>query len=377
MPKQKGLPGDYFRLMATARHLFHLEQRLLHAVDGEASGQLHWRILLEGGHKLPKLFLQRIDQEDVIQGPVPIGVGGDGRALERIKPQVDHEREAQVAEIALPDVQGAGRILHHEVQLVVAVAHGQQIEVVGEVPQYLPPALVFLAGQVGKLVVAVQVVLEGPSRGAVAFLEFVGDVGIAGRRDQGGEPVQAGKNFVGDLSRLDMPGPAHQGRDPEAAFPAGVLLVAERRHGRVGPGVHLRAVVRGVDDDGVVGDAQLVDGVEDRAHVLVVVDHDVVIDSLILACLADARRLGVGAEVHVGVIRPQEKRLLGLDLAFDEVLGTGLDVVVDGLHPLLGQGAGVFDPAVGKGVDHAPGAVLFLELRIFRIIGQLRFFLGV
>ena len=139
----------------------------------------------------------------------------------------------------------------------------------------------------------------------------------------------------------------------------------------------MRAVIRGVDDNGVVGDAELVDGVQDRAHVLVVVDHDVVIDTLLLTSLADARRFGVGAEVHVGVARPQEKRLLGLDLALDEILGADLDVVVDGFHPLLGQGAGVLDPAVGKGVEHAPGAVLFLELGVFRIIGQFRLFLGI
>ena len=74
--------------------------------------------------------------------------------------------------------------------------------------------------------------------------------------------------------------------------------------------------VRGVDDDGVVGDAQLVDGVQDGAHVLVVVDHGVMIEPLLLARLAKARRLGVGAEVHVGEVRPQEKRLLRLDLTF-------------------------------------------------------------
>ena len=74
----------------------------------------------------------------------------------------------------------------------------------------------------------------------------------------------------------------------------------------------MRAVVGAVHDEGVVGDAEIVERLEDRADVLVVVDHRVVILALPAARLADALRLGVGAEVHVGEVHPDEERLAGL-----------------------------------------------------------------
>ena len=86
-----------------------------------------------------------------------------------------------------------------------------------------------------------------------------------------------------------------------------------------------------------------IERLEDRADVLVVVDHRVVILALPPAGLADALRLGVRAEVHVGEVHPEEERLVGLRLPLDEVDGPVGDVVVDRLHPLLGQRAGVLD----------------------------------
>jgi len=79
----------------------------------------------------------------------------------------------------------------------------------------------------------------------------------------------------------------------------------------------------------------------------------------------------------VGLAGPQEKRLVCLDLTLDEILGAGLDFVVNGLHPFLRQRPGVFDFAVGSGVDHAPGTVFLLELGVLGIIRLLRFFFSV
>ena len=90
-------------------------------------------------------------------------------------------------------------------------------------------------------------------------------------------------------------------------------------------------------------DAQLVEQVQQLAHVLVVVDHRVVIRRLPSAGLAEALRLGVGAQVHVGGVDPAEERLAGFVLALDEVLGGSDELVVAGLHALLGQRAGVLD----------------------------------
>ncbi len=155
----------------------------------------------------------------------------------------------------------------------------------------------------------------------------------------------------------------------------------------------MRTVVGGVHDEGVVGDAQIVDHLENRAHILVVVDHDVVIRALPASRLADALRLGVGAEMHVGKVHPDKGRLARLVLPLNEVHGPGSDVIVDGFHPLPGErtrvGAHLLaDPAEarvhgrvvfvgGLAIHHATGAELGQELRALRIIGEFRLFFGV
>ena len=57
------------------------------------------------------------------------------------------------------------------------------------------------------------------------------------------------------------------------------------------------------------------------------------------------------------------------------------DLLVDGLHALLGQRAGVRDRlaalAVGHAVEHAARSKLLLEFRILGIVGQFRLLLGV
>jgi hypothetical protein len=98
----------------------------------------------------------------------------------------------------------------------------------------------------------------------------------------------------------------------------------------------------------------------------------------------------------VGGVHPAEERLVVRVLARDEVLGRGDELVVAGLHPLLGQRPGVLDPlpadpapprllgrVVGIGrpaAQHAartvPGPELG-ELRRVRVVRELRFLLRV
>ena len=59
----------------------------------------------------------------------------------------------------------------------------------------------------------------------------------------------------------------------------------------------MRAVVGRVHDEGVVGDAELVEIVQHLADVLVVVDHGVVIGRLPASRLPKALGLGVGLEM--------------------------------------------------------------------------------
>ena len=73
----------------------------------------------------------------------------------------------------------------------------------------------------------------------------------------------------------EVTGPADEGGHAVGAFPVGVLLAAEGHRAGIGPGVVVRAVVGGVLDDRVVGEAEVVDQLEQLADVQVVLDHAV------------------------------------------------------------------------------------------------------
>ena len=114
------------------------------------------------------------------------------------------------------------------------------------------------------------------------------------------------------------------------------------------------------------------------------VDHRVVVRRLPPAGLADALRFRVGAEMHVGGVDPHEERRAVRLLAADEVDRRVGDLVVDGLHPLLGQRTGVLDPLgpilIRPTVKDATGAEPLPELREIRrrwVVGQLGFLFGV
>ena len=198
-----------------------------------------------------------------------------------------------------------------------------------------------LPRQVGDEVVAVQMDLVDHVADLVALEQLLLHVGVARDREQGRQPVVRRDDIVGYRAGFDVPGPPDHRRHAVGAFPVRVLLAAERRHRAVRPAVHVRAVVGRVHDERVVRDLEIVQHLEDLADVLVVVDHGVVVRALESSRLADALRLGVGAEVHVGEVHPHEGRLAGRVHPLDEVHRAGGDVVVDGLHPLRGQRAGV------------------------------------
>ena len=61
--------------------------------------------------------------------------------------------------------------------------------------------------------------------------------------------------------------------------------------------------------------------------------------------------LEVRPDVHAGGVEPDEERLVVLDGAFDELRRLRVDFLVDRLHALRGQRAGVLDllPALAVG----------------------------
>ena len=130
-----------------------------------------------------------------------------------------------------------------------------------------------------------------------------------------------------------------------------------------------------------------------RADGVVVLDHAV--DVFAVAVLVPAAMLGadVRPQVHARAVEPAEERLAGRLLPLHVVDGRGRRLVVDRLHPLLGQRAGVLDRLladlaearvfgrivhVGRlAFQHAARAELGEVRGVLRIVGQFRLFLGV
>ena len=288
----------------------HCLDRLEGIADREGSRLLSGRILLEGFQERADHIGHRVENPSVVDVPVPIGIGRDPGEFVGIGTQIVDVRHAQAPELTLPDLHGARLVLHHEVKLPVVVAKPHQVAFVGEVEELLARSFLFLTGQVRQEVVAVQVVLVGLAVRLIAREQFLLDVRVARDGKQGWRPIEMRHDLVRDRAGLDLAGPPHDLRDAVSAFPTGVLLAAELRRPGIRPGVAVRAVVGGVDDDRVVGNAEFVDQVEDLAHVLVMVDHRVVVVALHHTGLTEALGFRVGPEVHVGEVDPGEEGLL-------------------------------------------------------------------
>ena len=166
--------------------------------------------------------------------------------------------------------------------------------------------------------------------------QFLLDVRLARHRQNRRQPVQVRNDFIGNVPGLIFPGNGPS-RERGRPFPVRVLFVAERRHRRIRPGVHVRTIVGAVHDKRIVTDAQLVDLVQHRADVLVMVDHRVGILAHPTSRLPEAFRLDVRPEVHVSEVDPHKEWLVGLGLSLDEIGGAIGDIVVDRFHALCGS----------------------------------------
>ena len=277
----------------------------------------------------------------MVEDPVPIGVRRDVGAFVRIHPEVVDLGQAQWSKRLGPNRHCARHALLGEHHLEVVVAHRHQVAFVAEIEELLTRIFRGLAGQVRQQVVAVEMHFESRVADLHALHELLFHVGNARGREECGHEIQVRHNAVVNRAGFDVARPFHHRGHPVGAFPVGVLLAAEGGHAGIRPGVHVRTVVGGVHDERVVRDAQIVQRLENRADVLVVVNHRVVILALEPTGLPDALWLHMGPEVHVSEVHPNEGGSAGQVLPSDEVRGAGGHVIVDGFHPLLGQRAGV------------------------------------
>src|SRR6266850_1471316 len=269
--------------IAAERHSVVLVRRLeapLHLlnelVDAEARWPLTGWILFERGkegshHRLGRNeWAGTVRHEKVVES-----VRRDVRALIGVRPQVEEFRNTQLGERLGPNSQRSRRALLFEHELPVFVTHGDEIAVVVEVDELLARAAWLLTGEIGKLIVAVEMNFPGLAPGLVTFEQLVLDVRIAGCRHEGWHPVEGTDDVVRDRAWLNASGPADHAWHAERAFPVRILLAAERRRTGIRPGILMWTIVGSVDHDGVVADAEIVHCFENRSDHRVVLDHAV------------------------------------------------------------------------------------------------------
>ena len=198
---------------------------------------------------------------------------------------------------------------------------------------------------------------------------------VAGRSQQGGQHVFVGADVIDDGAGLDGAGPLDHRRYAVAAFPVGVLLATEHGGAAIGPGEGFGPVVGRIHDDGVVIQAKFLEFGQHLSDMPVMLDHAIGINAQ--TGLAFRLFLQAREDVHAGGVPPHEERLVCFLCSLHEVKRLGIDFLVDGFHPLLGERPGIGHSAIGKAVDHATRTKALLEGRIFRVVGMLWLFFGI
>src|SRR6516164_9818701 len=108
--------------------------------------------------------------------------------------------------------------------LPVTVAERHEVTFVAPIEDSRARILLHLAPQEGNEVVPVEMDLEGLAANLVAFLNFLDDIRLARRCQQGWQHVLVREDVVGDCARLDDTWPPDGARRAPSAFPVCVLL---------------------------------------------------------------------------------------------------------------------------------------------------------
>ena len=305
------------------------------------------------------------------------------RFFKWIATQVEEQRHAEFGEGLAPDFEGLAAVFEED-GLPGIVAHGNYLAVVIHIHEVMARGLRGFPADIVELVGPIEVVLVVAAVEINAFFQLFHDLEVTTGGGEGGQPVFVGNDAVADRASRKVAGPFDETGHAIGTLPVRVLLAAEWRCAGVRPGVVVRAVVGGVLDDGIVRDAEVINELEQFAHLQVVLDHAVGVFVIALVAMLG---LDVGAEVHAGAVPPAEERFALLVHASDEILGGGDGFLINGLHALLGQRTGVLDGlaalAVGLAMEHtarterlAKGFAVG-QLHVAGVVLVFRFLLGI
>src|SRR6185437_13197350 len=121
-----------------------------------------------------------------------------------------------------------------ETILVVVNAHRTD-GALAEVEDFVTRGRAF-AGNGGRLVITIEMVLVCPVTEFHTFEQLVGDVGIAGSSQERREPVETREDAVLYGVGRHVTGPAQDARHAKAALEDGAFALRERRRAAIGPG---------------------------------------------------------------------------------------------------------------------------------------------
>ena len=171
--------------------------QLLHdLVEIETLRLLSRRIILERADEFRGESLESVCQISLVKRPREVGVRRDLRALIGIHAQIKEQRQAPTRKRLAPDIESAGGLLFEENQLPVSNTHCDELAIVVEVDEAFTLGMLLLPGQVGELIVTIEVHLVGSIANLPAVQQPILHAGIAGDREKRREPVVAGKDLV-------------------------------------------------------------------------------------------------------------------------------------------------------------------------------------
>jgi hypothetical protein len=116
-------------------------------------------------------------------------------------------------------ISGEPVVLDLEMDLPVLIADGEQI-MFPVVEKLVSSGLATAAGEVGKLVVAVEMNAKVLVPRLISVQQFLVDIGNAGGGHDGRHHVLQREDAIEHLTRLDLSRPAYQERGAEAALPS-------------------------------------------------------------------------------------------------------------------------------------------------------------
>ncbi len=151
-------------------------------------------------------------------------------------------RDAQHVKLLPPDIKFTGPLLGKN-NLPVTHPHGGQQAIIAPVQEGSARPPLGIAGQVGKKIIAIEVVAIILAVDLRAGFQLLGNIRAPRSSHKCRHPIGMGHDVIENGPRGYFARPAHHGRHPETALPVGVLLTAERRDTGIRPGIEVRTVV--------------------------------------------------------------------------------------------------------------------------------------